>query len=91
MNKWNTEKSKIPQLKVLLKDSEYYVFDSRDNDKLEKISKQGARILLYGFNENTSKEDILWSLKNKYIIDYENHYIPLATAHPKLYKELKNA
>lgn len=90
IRKWNTCKDDIPNLKIINSQNNYYILDTRNQKKTEQISRKRAQILLYGFTEDTRDDDKQWALTNNYVYYFEREYIPLVTAHPKIFKELEN-
>lgn len=89
MDRWKYDKKNIPILEVKKSDNTFFIEDSRFGKvKKEEISKEQARIALFGIKQDT-RDNILWGKEKKVICYYEGKYIPLATAHPIIFKELK--
>lgn len=90
MDKWKGGKENIPSLKVTKSDDKFFIEDSRFGYLMrEEITRKQAQVSLFGVTESTM--DILtWGKEKKVIYYYEGNYIPLATAHPTIFKELEN-
>lgn len=44
---------------------------------------------LFGASSNNMNE-LNWGIEKRIVINYENKYIPLATANPRVFEELEN-
>lgn len=90
MNKWKSGKINIPTLKVIKNNDMFLIEDSRFGDLTrEQITREQAQVALFGVAQ-AHKDNIQWGEEKKVIYYYEDKYIPLATAHPAVYEELKN-
>lgn len=90
MDKWKHGKNNIPILKISKSNEIYYLEDSRfGNMEREQVSKMQATAALFGITED-NKEIFSWCKEKKVIYYYEGKYIPLATANPIIFKELKD-
>lgn len=90
MEKWRKGKNNIPTLKISKSDGIYYLEDSRfGNMEREQVSKMQATAALLGIREE-NKEVLSWCKEKKVIYYYEGKYIPLATANPIVFKEIKD-
>lgn len=89
MDIWNRGKVNIPTLRISRNDVDYYLEDSRFGTMVkEKITPQQARISLFG-PAIDEQDNIDWGLRSKVLFFYEGEYMPLATAHPVIFNELK--
>ncbi len=90
MDKWKNGKNNIPTLKISKSNEIYYLEDSRfGNMEREQVSKMQATAALFGITED-NKEVLSWCKEKKVIYYYEGKYIPLATANPIIFKEIKD-
>lgn len=90
MELWKKGKSNIPVLRILKKDERFFLEDSRYGNLMrENITKQQAKMALFGL---LSKEldELNWGIEKKVVVCYENKYIPLATANPRIFEELED-
>ncbi len=87
---WKKGKTNIPVLRILKGDEKFFLEDSRDGYLMrENITKQQAKMALFGLLSNEIDE-LNWGIEKKVIFCYENKYIPLATANPRVFEELEN-
>lgn len=89
--RWKTSRKKIPALQVEKQEDNYYIRDSRleNNNSLEHITRVQARLALHGIDETITTDIVNWGIKNRYIYHIDGDYVPLATAHPAIIKELE--
>lgn len=90
IDKWKKGKKNIPTLRVTKCDEQFFIEDTRFGDLVrEQITIEQAKISLFGLTDR-NKDSISWGTGKKVICYYEGKYIPLATAHPAIFKELSN-
>ena len=90
MNKWR-QTTHIPYLKIVNRRGAYYLLDSRyDAPSEEKLTDNQARIALFGLDNKVNDSDVSWGISKKVLLPVDGKLIPLATAHPRIYKELSN-
>lgn len=91
MNKWKDKSMEIPVLNIK-KDGESYVLeDSRFGHMIcEIIDRSKAKVALFGVEKHVSLEDVEWGINRKVLCLIDGGYVPLATAHPRIFKELQN-
>lgn len=90
MNKWK-QADHIPCLKVVNRMGAYYLLDSRyDVASEESITENQARIALFGITDKSTDYDVSWGVNKKVLLSIDGKLIPLATAHPRIFKELSN-
>lgn len=90
IDKWKHGKENIPTLKVTKSGDEFFIEDTRFGYLTrEYITREQAKVSLFGIT-GTNEDSISWGKEKKVIYYYEGKYIPLATAHPAVFKELNN-
>lgn len=91
INRWKNGYDSIPSLKVIKTNMAFFLEDSRyEHLDREQISIAQAKIALFGVDEETEPENIAWGVEKKVLYFLEGKYVPLATAHPRIFKELSN-
>lgn len=91
INKWKTSVQNIPKLRVFKENELFFLEDSRTDKYLKTlITKEQAKISLFGVSKKIKNIDLEWAIKNRVIYKLDNLLIPLATANPNLLKEFKN-
>lgn len=90
MDLWKRGKTNIPVLRIIKEEEQFYLEDSRYGKAIkEKITREQAKMALFGLLSNEIDE-LNWGMEKKVVFCYENKYIPLATANPRVFEELNN-
>ncbi|WP_139233778.1 hypothetical protein [Butyrivibrio sp. M55] len=90
MDLWKRGKANIPVLRIIKEEQQFYLEDSRYGSAIkEKITREQAKMALFGLLSNEIDE-LNWGMEKKVVYCYENKYIPLATANPRVFEELNN-
>ena len=55
---------------------------------VSKIDFRG--IALFGLDNKVNDSDVSWGISKKVLLPVDGKLIPLATAHPRIFKELSN-
>jgi hypothetical protein len=90
MDKWNNGYNNIPYLRVTASGNGKYLLEDSRFDCIfrEQISLEQAKVALFGINDDINLECIAWGCERKVLYQLNGQYMPLATAHPRVYKEL---
>lgn len=88
---WKNGHGSAPVLRITKENGDFYLEDTRfEKREKERISIREAEVALFGVNKNTDMHCIAWGIERKILVLVDGEYVPLATAHPSIFKELSH-